>query len=611
MGIRYVSYRVVLLITKKLGLLKNKFPTKPKQSTFITLADWKDTKAKFLIESREKLNFPKTPNKKLKEETLRILNGEICFFSYDWKNIGLDYNWITNPDTNYEYDIHLHWTDIPDFKKENGDIKYVWEKSRFAFLLKIIRFDYHFEQDNSEFVFTQIESWIDKNPINQGPNWVCSQEISLRTFNWLYALYFYQNSNALTEERFQKIMYVIYWSLQHVYNHINFSRIAVRNNHAITETLFLAISQNLFPFFNESRKWSEIGTKYFEQEIDYQIYKDGTFLQFSMNYHRVVVQLLTFGIALKEIHNQKFSKVVYDKAYKSVQFLFECMQDENGFLPNYGANDGALFFPLNEYDFRNYKPQLNTLHKLLTNENLIVNDDVYDDENWFLSNIKFENNYVPLKRTYGIFSFDFGGYYLARKQNSFTFIRCGKHKDRPSHADNLHLDVWVKGENVLLDSGSYKYNTSEKNSNYFTGTSGHNTVSLNHASQMLKGSRFIWFYWSQAQKAMWQETENEYVFEGIISAFQYLNPKTIHKRKVTVSKNEELWNVVDEVSFANTDSMQQNWHYNSDKIQFHTIELQNDIESYNSSYYGLKEKGEGISFSFNKNITTQIKYVEE
>lgn len=610
MGIRYVSYRIVLLINKKLGLLKRKFPVHPKQTIFITLSDWKKHTPEFLINSRKELKFDKNPNEKLKEEAQKILKGQICFFSHDWKNLGKTYNWITNPETNYEYDINLHWTQIPDFNQKNGDIKYVWEKSRFTFLLKIIRYDYHFEQDNSEFVFSQIESWIHNNPINQGPNWVCSQEISLRIYNWLFTLYFYQNSKALTEERFQKMMHVIYWSLQHVNTHINFSRIAVRNNHAITETLFLALSQNLFPFFKESKKWSEKGTKYFEKEIDYQIYNDGTFLQFSMNYHRVVVQLLTFGLSVKEIHKQKFSQTVYDKAYKSLSFLFDCLQDENGFLPNYGANDGALFFPLNESNFRDYTPQLNTLHKLLTNENLFKEDVSFEDENWLLSNVNTENSFAPLKRTFGVSSFKDGGYYLLRKQNSFTFIRCGTHKDRPSHADNLHIDIWVNGENVLLDSGSYKYNTTEENSVYFTGTAGHNTVSVSQNSQMLKGSRFIWYYWSQAKKATWQENNEAYIFEGTISAFQFINPKIQHRRKVIVSKNQEFWKVDDEVVGSSSLEKQQNWHFNTSKMNIISSKLGSEIPSFHSSYYGEKEKGFGIAFSFKNTITTTLKYVE-
>src|SRR5690606_39335330 len=60
------------------------------------------------------------------------------------------------------------------------------------------------EKDLSEFVFAEIESWIDANPINHGPNWRCSQEISLRVFNWCFALYYYQNAERSEERRVGK-----------------------------------------------------------------------------------------------------------------------------------------------------------------------------------------------------------------------------------------------------------------------------------------------------------------------------------------------------------------------------------------------------------------------
>src|SRR5690606_12177276 len=225
--------------------------------------------------------------------------------------------------------------------------------------------DYHYEVDIGEFVFSEIDSWITANPINRGPNWRCSQEISLRIFNWCFALYYYQDSPALTEHRWQRIQQVIYASLHHVYHHIDFSRIAVRNNHAITETLFLALSDIMFPFIPETKKWAKDGLHWFEEEIDYQIYDDGTFLQFSMNYHRVVVQLLSLAISVFEKNQRLFSPHVYGKAHKSLNFLYQCMQDENGKLPNYGSNDGALFFPWTDTDYRDYRPQLNTLHYIL------------------------------------------------------------------------------------------------------------------------------------------------------------------------------------------------------------------------------------------------------
>ena len=43
--------------------------------------------------------------------------------------------------------------------------------------------------------------------------------------------------------------------------------------------------------------------------------------------------------------------------------------------------------------------------------------------------------------------------------------------------------------------------------------------------QMLKGDRFIWYNWSQAEWSSLKETEDTYIFEGKVSCFTYLNKK--------------------------------------------------------------------------------------
>jgi hypothetical protein len=609
MGLSYTWYRVTHAIESKLGLLKKRHPMNPGVKKFSSLEDWKKNTTTFVIDTRENLQLDKSPTLELKEKATKILNGEICFFSSEWKNLGSDYNWITNPETNYTYDNSKHWSEINDFNAINGDIKYVWEKSRFSYLLTIMRYDHHFNEDHSAFVFAEIESWIDANPINQGPNWKCSQEISLRLFNWMYLLTFYKNANALSEPLWDKIQNVIYWSLHHVYRHINFSRIAVRNNHAITETLALAVSEMLFPFIPETKKWSEHGRKWLEQEIDYQVYEDGTFLQFSMNYNRVLVQLLSLGIAISEKNNQPFSKIFYSKAYKTLNFLFQCLQKENGFLPNYGANDGALFFPLSDNKYRDYRPQLNTLHYLLTSDHLFDHKEAQEDLFWVLNIRSTRQNFRKLKQEIGTISFKNGGYYICRTENTFTFFRCGSHKDRPSHADNLHMDVWVKGENILRDSGTYKYNTDKETLDYFTGTLGHNTVLVDNQSQMLKGTRFIWFYWTQCLAAKWTEDMDYYIFEGSISAFRYLNEKAVHNRQVKISKRDKHWLVKDDLLHLDSYLKKQVWHPNSNELIISSMNKNStNFHSYNSDHYGQLLPKESLFFEFDHSIETTINY---
>lgn len=618
MGLRYTFFRLFYEFKNHTGIQKLYFPTNPRKVINITIEEWKKIPAKFFFESKETIKINKFQNESLKKDFDLIASGTINFFSSTNIYLGKDYDWITNPDSGFVYDINKHFTQIEDYSKFSGDIKYVWEKSRFNHITTIMRYDYHFEVDKSEMVLHEIEDWIAKNPINQGPNYKCSQEITIRIFNWLFVLYYYKNSINLTESRFSTIINSIYWQCKHVYNNINFSRIAVRNNHAITETLGIYTFGLLFPFFKESKKWKKNGKKWLEKEISYQIYPDGTFLQFSMNYHRVVVQLLTYAIQINKFNDKPFEPTFYDRANKSLVFLYNCMNELNGNLPNYGANDGAIFFKLCTQEYRDYRPQLESLACSLNHKWPLS---ASEEKSWFSiqdSNNSF-NDYI--KNNNHINIFNNGGYFLIRDKidNSLTFIRCGNHKDRPSQADNLHVDIWINDENILRDAGSYKYNTEQKYLNYFGSTKAHNCLTIDYKDQMLKGDRFIWFFWSQKESAELIEHDEYYYFQGTIKAYTYLDKKFKHKRIIKKIKGELHWEIIDEVETSLNREIQQYWHPSS--TFFHNLNIESkdnfgniiDVkleDGFYSSLYGQKESANQLCFETkSKKIITTIKKI--
>ena len=606
MGLRYVSFRLRHEVMRRSGLLKKKFPSAPAFIQYLRLNDWKQQPVKFFFNDKESLNFPKNPSTALQERFEHIQSGKILLFNSTLADLGVDYDWITNPDSGYRYDIHQHWTAIADYSKEAGDIKYVWEKSRFSYLYDLIRYDYHNGQDCSQMVFADILSWIEKNPVNCGPNYRCSQEMSLRILNWTFALHYYRNSVHLTDAVFNQMQYAIYWHIHHIYNNIHFSRIAVRNNHAITESLTLYLAGLLYPTLPGAGEWKKNGKAWFEEEIAYQVYEDGTYLQFSMNYHRVVAQLLTWGITLADLNKERFSDVVYNRAKRSFLFLRTCMIDETGHLPNYGANDGALFFRLNDADFRDYRPQLQALAAVIGTEAKFTSSN--EDSLWYGV---FENARKTWQPANGAHSFDQGGYYIIREPQTLTFIKCGSYKDRPSQADNLHIDVWYKGENVLPDAGSYKYNTDDATIKYFSGTQSHNTVMLEGRDQMLKGGRFIWYYWTKCDRAELKDTGDAFIFEGAIRAFSYVRTGIVHKRTITKQKGMPNWKVKDEIVNRPEELlMEQLWHYPqhlAGKIIIAAEEEGGDDltpqlrDGWYSSMYGKKEKDIECSFTSTKN----------
>jgi hypothetical protein len=608
MGLRYVLFRMKYELLRRSGLLKKRFPTNPKPQNWVNRADWKKQKTTFFFDCKENITLPRSAEaaEVLEKQVAQFQAGYLLFFGAEYKKVT---DWLTNPDTGYRYDIGKHWTEIPDLSAEAGDIKYVWEKSRFAFIYTLIRYDYHAQQDMAEVVFGEITDWIDSNPINCGPNWRCSQEIALRVLNWTFALNYYKNSPSLTESRFEKIIDSIYCHTQHVEANIDFSRIAVRNNHALTETLTLYLVGLLYPFFTESKHWKAVGKQWFEEEIEYQVYEDGTFLQFSMNYHRVVVQLLTWGIALTKKNNERWSDVVYDRANKSLQFLSTCQDQHTGWLPNYGNNDGALFFKLNDAHFRDYRPQLNALAAVLGLDNAGG-----EDNDWYGSS-KFRSNdivHYPLS----IIHYPTGGYSITHDHDTLTFVRCGAYKDRPFQADNLHLDIWVNGQNLLRDAGSYKYNTDDKWVNYFAGTASHNTVMLGHYDQMRRGGRFIWYDWvdrCQMSDVRCQvlNTENAtsltLIFDGKIQAFKHVGRNIWHRRKVLKIEGQDYWQIEDWLENAPTDlPMNQIWHPSDYCVKNYKLTAfdQNDspievtqTEGWYSGFYGHKEPTLRLVFS--------------
>ena len=607
MGMRYMLFRISYAIQHKLGIVQRKFPVNPSFRHFITRDAWREQAPPFFFEDKTALKINKQEQGTLKERVQAIKTGTFTFFSSKQYDLGTDYDWMTNPDSGHRYDKNKHWSKVQDYAATAGDIKFVWEKARFGYILDIIRYDFHFNDDQASFVLSEIEDFIDKNPINQGPNYKCSQETSLRILNWTFALYYYKHHPALTPSLFDKILNTIYWQLHHVYGNINFSRIAVRNNHVITESLMLFLSGLLFPFIPETARWSSKGKNWFEEEIDYQIYDDGTFLQFSMNYHRVVVQLLTWGIRLAELNDIRFRESIYTKAQKSLHFLEACLDKTSGQLPNYGSNDGALFFRLTEDDYRDYRSQLSDLKAVLMQK-------VYwasESQQWYgidnLEIVSFTQNEIT--------QFQDGGYYIHQEEQVKTFIKCGKYKDRPAQADNMHLDIWVNGINYLWDTGSFKYNTTPDLLKHFMGTAGHNTIAFHNADQMLKGGRFIWYYWIKDANGTWKEEDGAISFKGKFKGFRHLG-ELWHTRKVTKHQGKLMWDVQDNVEGINGKKVYQYWHVNPDVYDHIMISSQNDQgvaliptveDSWYSGYYGVKTLSKKITFtSVTQQFNTKI-----
>lgn len=558
MGLKYVAFRFYYEALKRTPLMIFLFPVKLSDKQYLSLKEFRNEHNSFFIDKAffaGQTQLQQSKKIKLSSDAQRIVDGEIPFFSSQWFPLS---DWYLNPVNEYRFQ-NKHWSKLHELRYEQGDIKYVWEKSRFCFLHTLLRDNVHNGKDHSRFIFSLITDWIDKNPLNRGPNYICSQEISLRLLNWLFALYYYRNSEHLTESVFNYILTSIYWQAKHVQKNSSFARMAVRNNHAISEALCLYTVGTLFPSFPESKIWKITGKNRLEEECLFQFADDGSYIQNSHNYHRVAIQLYTFALAIARCNNDQFSEQVKNRLLKSVSFL-SAMQDScTGHLPNYGHNDGSLFFPLNSCSYRDYRPQLAALYASLTNSRLYQSGPWDEDLYWFRLPIKDQNPVLPIKD--GIQSFEQGGYYVMRIKNTFAFIRCTSFTQRPAHADNLHLDIFTEGKNIIFDRGSFSYNAAEQILSQYLNSSVHNTVSLCDGEQMLKGPRFTWQNWTKKHGPVNTSiTDTMLEFSGAISGFYHIiSSGVMHKRIIRYHIIEKTWEVIDKVYNWNG-SIRQNWN---------------------------------------------------
>ena len=97
--------------------------------------------------------------------------------------------------------------------------------------------------------------------------------------------------------------------------------------------------------------------------------------------------------------------------------------------------------------------------------------------------------------------FEVGGYYTLRRDDSWAMIRCHTYRDRPSHVDPLHLDLWWRGLNILRDCGTYQYYIPGRGDieRYFKSIAGHNTVEIDGRDPIELVSRFLWLPWPKAR----------------------------------------------------------------------------------------------------------------
>jgi len=369
-----------------------------------------------------------------------------------------------------------HWTSIETGKiKYNGDLKLTWEVARFGWAFTLGR-AYCATQDRryAKTFWKYFETFSVSNPVNEGVHWMNGQEVALRMMALIWALHIF----PLDESQRFLLLTRIAFHAERVAQTLDYAR-AQNNNHLLTETAALYSAGLLL----NQNQWIQTGWKFFHRALQTQINDYGEYIQHSANYHRV---MLSAALWLNLVKRKDFPLKSAQALRRASHWLLSMLDADSGRVPNLGSNDGALILPLSACRYEDFRPVAQAAARAFLDVEM-------ESGGWnelpLWLNLPVAPRVVSPRE------------YLSDNLHgldSWAYLRATSFKSRLAHIDQLHLDLWRKGENIAQDAGTYSYNEAPPWDNPLAAARVHNTLTVFGAEPMTRAGRFMTLDWANA-----------------------------------------------------------------------------------------------------------------
>lgn len=381
------------------------------------------------------------------------------------------------------------WWRIGDFA--GNDIKRVWELSRFDWAMTFAQRARNGDMASLRRLNDWIGDWARCNPPYRGPNWKCAQEASIRLLHLAATALILGREHDLSDA----LHGLIDAHVKRIMPTLSYAW-AQDNNHATSEAaaLFVAGTWLALAGRREGEVLARQGRRLLEQHVARLFAADGSFSQYSLNYHRLALDTLSLAEAWRQRAGlPPFGSLFRSRAAAAARWLRAMVDPASGDAPNLGANDGANLLPLTGVPYRDHRPSVQLACRLFCNGRAYPPGPWDDGLAWLGLDPASPLPILPPLPATAVF--DEGGYAVLRHGSTMAVLRYPRFRFRPSQADALHVDLWADGGNLLRDGGSYSYNTEARWLDYFGGVRSHNTIEFDDEPQMPRLSRFLLGDW--------------------------------------------------------------------------------------------------------------------
>ena len=366
-----------------------------------------------------------------------ILNGYVCSVGYKYQFKDGIIDWSYNPTFNnyVEFTYHLQ------YHTEMLILAWVYERTgdeRYA-----ARFDY------------MINSWIEQAECPEDLGGGLSMlwrtlEAGLRMgTRWPTFINIFIHSPSVPDRTWVN-MFKSIW--EHGYRLMKNNSQRGHNNWIITEMVGLATMGVCSPFMTDSEHWLDFALRVLKEEIDAQIYPDGMQVELTSGYHGGIISNFMRVKHVLEVYGVEASTVFVERV-RLMYSMYAKLCKPN--LKTPGLNDGA------EADV----PQ--AMKRAVT---YFPDDECF---RYFATNRK---EGTPPEYTSHVLPY--AGFAVMRtdwsKDAIWAFLDAGPEGQAHIHEDKLAFQLYAYGTDMLADTGTYAYDTSDMRK-YVIGTRSHST----------------------------------------------------------------------------------------------------------------------------------------
>lgn len=465
-----------------------------------------------------------------------------------------------------------------DFRSLSGnvDVKYLWEVNRHVWWLPLaqawaLTADARYLSRLRGLLVT----WLDQCPYPLGPNWSSPVEHGIRLIVWSMVWQLVGGFDSKLFDGHDGERLRSHW-LDSIHQHMRFaldneSLFSSANNHLIGEAAGVFVASHTWPRWPTTQGMRSHAKATLEREVLRQFGQDGMNLEQAICYHKFALQFVVAAALCGRAHGDALSAVVIDRVGAAAVALAAVM-DSTGRVPMFGDADEGEVFRLDwSGSFDHYKSILAISARLAGRQGAWSLADQlggrHDMQSAWLAPGPIPGRGAAGSQPMPTLLPDCGIALLCDRPHEPDELRV-QFDVGPlgmngiaghGHADALSLTLSVAGQPVLVDAGTYCYNTEPVWRRHFRSTRAHNTLQIDGQDQAAYGGAFLWLTDVSCTVEAHSDVEGQALVQACHDGYARLDDPVRHHRRVVLDRGARRVEVLDWID--SMEAHRASWHW--------------------------------------------------